>query len=87
MTFEELVDYFMKEYKLEVTIVSCNRLTLAMSISPSFKNKMKIKIEDEYAKQAKCDLKDIDNLALEVSADCEDGITTALLPIVLYKFK
>lgn len=85
MTFKELIDHFDKTYDVEVNIVACGKITLLLSISPSFKEKMNRKIEDEYATLNKTE-NEGNYLVLEIGADCKDG-ATALMPLVKYKYK
>lgn len=84
MTFKQLIDFFMENYKVDAGIVACDKLTLLLSISQNFKDKMNIKIEDEYERVSKTKITST-YLVLEVSADTLDG-ATAIMPLVKYNF-
>jgi len=86
MTFGELIDYFLKEYDCEVSVVECNGKSLLLQWSSSFKNKLGVKIEDEYEKISGEKIIE-NNLPLGVTADLTDGVTSAILPLVKYVFK
>ena len=86
MTFGELIDYFAKEYECEVSVVECNGKSLLLQWSSSFKEKLGVKIEDEYEKISGTKIAE-NNLCLGITADMTDGETSAILPLVKYIFK
>ena len=86
MTVKELIDYILKEYKVEVSIITAGNVTIIQTFMPSSKAKMNQKIEDIYNSIAKVKLGENDKvLNLEISGDIGDA--TALMPLFRYVFK
>ena len=86
MTLKEFIDYIMKEYQVEVSIISSGNTTIVQTFMPNAKGKMDQKIEDLYNNQSKYKLsEDTKYLNLEVSGDIGDA--TALMPNFKYIFK
>jgi ubiquitin-activating enzyme E1 len=86
MTCQELIDYIMKEYKVEVSIITAGNVTIIQTFMPSNKSRLNQKIEDIYNQQSKVKLSDdAKYLNLEISGDIDDA--TALMPMFKYVFK
>ena len=86
MTCQELIDYILKEYKVEVSIITAGNTTIIQTFMPSNKSRLNQKIEDIYNQQSKVKLSDdAKYLNLEISGDIGDA--TALMPMFKYVFK
>ena len=86
MTVQELIDYILEKYKVEVSIITAGNVTIIQTFMPSSKAKLNQKIEDIYNKSAKIKLGENDKvLNLEISGDIGDA--TALMPMFRYVFK
>ena len=86
MTVQELIDYILEKYKVEVSIITARNVTIIQTFMPSSKAKMDQKIEDIYNSIAKVKLGENDKvLNLEISGDIGDA--TALMPLFRYVFK
>ena len=76
----------MKEYKVEVSIITAGNTTIIQTFMPSNKSRLNQKIEDIYNQQSKVKLSDDTKyLNLEISGDIDDA--TALMPMFKYVFK
>ena len=86
MTVQELIDYILEKYKVEVSIITARNVTIIQTFMPSSKAKLNQKIEDIYNNSAKVKLGENDKvLNLEISGDIGDA--TALMPLFRYVFK
>jgi ubiquitin-activating enzyme E1 len=86
MTCQELIDYVMEKYKVEVSIITAGNTTIIQTFMPNNKSRLNQKIEDIYNQQSKIKLTDdIKYLNLELSGDI--GEATALMPSFKYVFK
>ena len=86
MTCQELIDYIMEKYKVEVSIITSGNVTIIQTFMPSSKARLPQKIEDIYNANSKVKLgKNVNNLNLEISGDI--GEATALMPLFRYVFK
>ena len=86
MTCQELIDYVMEKYKVEVSIITAGNVTIIQTFMPSSKARLSQKIEDIYNANSKVKLGDnVKNLNLEISGDIGDA--TALMPQFRYVFK
>ena len=86
MTVQELIDYILEKYKVEVSIITTRNVTIIQTFMPSSKAKLNQKIEDIYNNSAKVKLGENDKvLNLEISGDIGDA--TALMPLFRYVFK
>ena len=85
-TCQEFIDYIKKEYKVDVSVISINGVSIIQTFMPSNKDRYPQKIEDIYKKNSKVPLDENKKyLFLEVSGDIDDA--TALMPIFKYNFK
>jgi len=86
MTCQELIDYVMKTYNVEVSIITAGDVTIIQTFMGSAKGRLGRKIEDIYNEQAKAKLsEDAKYLNLEISGDV--GEATAIMPTFKYVFK
>ena len=86
MTCQELIDYIMKEYKVEVSIITAGNVNIIQTFLPASKSRLNKKIEEIYNENSKVKLSDDDKyLNLEISGDIGDA--TALMPSFKYVFK
>ena len=86
MTVQELIDYILEKYKVEVSIITAGNVTIIQTFMPKMKSKLNQKIEDVYNANAKVKLGENDKvLNLEISGDIGDA--TALMPLFRYVFK
>jgi len=86
MTCQELIDYVMDKYKVEVSIITAGNVTIIQTFMPSSKSRLGKKIEEVYNENAKVKLTDdVKVLNLEISGDIGDA--TALMPQFRYVFK
>jgi len=87
MTIQEFIDFMKESYKIEISIITCNNVTLIQTYLASQKARYAMKIEDCFNTYSSKKLSDNTNyLVIQVSADTEDG-ATALIPIIKYKFQ
>ena len=86
MTVQELIDYVMKTYNVEVSIITAGSVTIVQTFMPSAKARLSQKIEDVYNSNSKIKLDEKTKvLNLEISGDIGDA--TALMPQFRYVFK
>ena len=86
MTCQELIDYIMEKYKVEVSIITSGNVTIIQTFMPSSKARLPQKIEDIYNANSKVKLgENVNHLNLEISGDI--GEATALMPLFRYVFK
>jgi ubiquitin-activating enzyme E1 len=86
MTVQELIDYVMKTYNVEVSIITAGSVTIVQTFMPSAKARLSQKIEDVYNSNSKIKLDEKTKvLNLEISGDIGDA--TALMPMFRYVFK
>ena len=88
MTCQELIDYILEKYKVQVSIITAGSVTLIQTFMPSAKSRLPKKIEDLYNENANPNVrlgKDDKVLNLEISGDIGDA--TAIMPIFRYVFK
>ena len=86
MTCKELIDYIMKKYNVEVSIITAGNVTIIQTFMPSSKRRLSQKIEDIYNNNSRIKLKESDkHLFLEISGDIGDA--TALMPKFKYIYK
>ena len=86
MTCEEFIKYVKEKYNVDVSVITCNSVTIIQTFMPSNKDRNKEKIEDLYNKFSKKKLEDDKKyLWLEISGDIDDA--TALMPLFKYNFK
>ena len=86
MTCQQLIDYVMEKYKVDVSIITAGNTTIIQTFMPNNKSRLNQKIEDIYNQQSKIKLTDdIKYLNLELSGDIGDA--TALMPSFKYVFK
>ena len=86
MTCKELIDHILKEYNVEVSIITAGNVTIIQTFMPSSKARMGQKIEEIYNANSKIKLGENDKvLNLEISGDIGDA--TALMPMFRYVFK
>ena len=86
MTCEEFIKYVKEKYNVDVSVITCNNVTIIQTFMPSNKDRNKEKIEDLYNKFSKKKLEeDKKYLWLEISGDIDDA--TALMPLFKYNFK
>ena len=86
MTCQELIDYIMKEYQVEVSIITAGNITIVQTFMKSHSNRLNRKIEDVYNEQSKVKLSDDTKyLNLEISGDFGDAM--AIMPTFRYVFK
>ena len=85
-TCEEFIKEVKDKYNVEISVITCNGVTIIQTFMPSNKDRNKEKIEDLYNKFSKKKLEDDKKyLWLEVSGDIDDA--TALMPLFKYNFK
>jgi ubiquitin-activating enzyme E1 len=86
MTCKELIDYIMKTYNVEVSIITAGNTTIIQTFMGNAKTRMDRKIEDIYNEQSKIKLSDDTKyLNLDISGDIGDA--TAIMPTFRYVFK
>ena len=86
MTCKELIDYMMKEYNVDVSIITSNNITIIQTFMKSAKARLNRKIEDLYNELSKIKLReDAKYLNLELSGDIGDAM--AIMPLIKYVFK
>lgn len=87
MTIQEFLDYMMNTYKIEISIITCNNVSLIQTYQASHKPRFAMRIEDCYNNYSAKKLTEKDNyLIIEVSADTSDG-AAAIMPLIKYKFR
>jgi ubiquitin-activating enzyme E1 len=85
ITVKEFINYLKDKYKVDVSIIASNNVTIVQTFQKSNADRYDKKIEDIYCLQKKI-RDDQKYLVVDVSADTEDG-STALLPLVQYNFR
>jgi len=87
MTIQQFIDYLAETYKVEISILTCNNVSLVQTFQASHKQRYAMKIEDCFnTYSAKKLTDDHDYLIIEVSADTSDG-AAAIMPLIKYKFR
>ena len=86
MTCQELIDYIMEKYQVEVSIITAGNTTIIQTFMGNAKTRLNRKIEDIYNEVSKVKLsEDTKYLNLELSGDIGDA--TAIMPTFRYVFK
>ena len=87
MTIQEFIDYMAETYKVEISILTCNNVSLIQTYQASHKPRFAMKIEDCFNTYSAKKLTENNNyLIIEVSADTSDG-AAAIMPLIKYKFR
>ena len=87
MTVQEFINHMVETYQVEISILTCNDVSLIQTFQSSHKPRFAMKIEDCYNKySAKKLTDDMNYLIIEVSADTSDG-AAAIMPLIKYKFR
>ncbi len=87
MTIQQFIDYMNEKYQVEISILTCNNVSLIHTFQPSHKPRLAMKIEDCFNTYSQKKLTDaVDYLIIEVSGDTADG-AAVLMPLIKYKFK
>lgn len=87
MTIKEFIDYLAETYQIEISIITCNNVSLIQTYQASHKQRFGMKIEDCYnTYSAKKLTDDVNYLVVEISADTSDG-AAAIMPLIKYKFR
>ena len=86
MTCQELIDYIMEKYQVDVSIITAGNTTIIQTFMNNAKTRLNRKIEDIYNEVSKVKLsEDTKYLNLELSGDIGDA--TAIMPTFRYVFK
>ena len=84
MTCQEFIDYFKKEYNVNILAISSNFKSIIQLFMPSKKKKLPLKIEEIY--EQNCELrKDQKSLWLEISGEIDK--INVVMPKIKYTFK
>jgi ubiquitin-activating enzyme E1 len=89
LTFQQLKDYFMTKYNLEVTSVAAGASLIYNSYIPKYRERLPKKVSDVW-KQICGDDFDPNNTIIDMSVECEDPENDTVeidMPIVRFKFR
>lgn len=87
MTIQQFINFMSETYQVDVSIITCNNVSLIQTYQASHKPRFVMNIENCYNTYSSKKLGDKTNyLVLEVSADTMDG-SVAIMPLIKYKFR